>query len=119
MKTRQIVGLFAALAFVLAAGAAQARTWKVGTLPLTKNADFATIGQAVVAASNGDLIDIGPGLYVESVTVNKSLSFEGAGETDDVAIHGLNPTKQTIVKPSSPSRARSAQVWLALKGVSV
>lgn len=40
---------------------------------------YKTIGAAVSAAAAGDQINIGPGQYSESVTVNKTLSLVGAG----------------------------------------
>ena len=43
----------------------------------TKPADFHTIQAAVNAASNGDTIKVAPGVYAESVTVNKSLTMSG------------------------------------------
>lgn len=52
-------------------------------------ADFKTIGQAVVAASNGDTIYLKPGVYSESLTLNKSLKLMPlAGEKGDIVLSG-------------------------------
>src|SRR5262245_35273224 len=40
-------------------------------------ADFTSIGAAVAAAHRGDVIEVCPGTYNESVVVNKSLKFVG------------------------------------------
>jgi parallel beta-helix repeat protein len=49
-----------------------------------------TIGAAVSAAAAGDLINIGPGQYAESVVVTKPLSLVGAGaDSTIINAHGL------------------------------
>src|SRR5207245_4815390 len=45
---------------------------------LTQNTTFATIQAAVNAANSGDTILAYPGVYAESVTVDKSVVLEGA-----------------------------------------
>jgi parallel beta-helix repeat protein len=40
---------------------------------------YSTIGAAVTAASPGDVIKVGPGVYKEEVTIGKPLSLIGAG----------------------------------------
>ena len=75
------------------------------------NPDFATIQEAVNAASNGYTINVAAGIYVESVMVNKDVSIIGAGLTtvvdpatdqngflvnvDGVTIQNLRITLQT------------------------
>jgi hypothetical protein len=39
--------------------------------------DYATISSAVLAASSGDVIDVGPGVYHEAVTLTKRVTLEG------------------------------------------
>ncbi len=52
-------------------------------------ANYKTIGEAVVAASNGDTIYVKPGTYNEEVLLNKSLSLMPlSGEKDPVVIRG-------------------------------
>ncbi len=41
--------------------------------------DFTTIQGAIDAAEEGDIIDVGPGLYSERLTIRQSLSIKGAG----------------------------------------
>ncbi|MHB8860277.1 MAG: beta strand repeat-containing protein [Minisyncoccota bacterium] len=54
------------------------------------NADFATIGTAISAATAGDTIDIFPGTYTEDVNVNKSLTLQNhSAVVADTTIHGL------------------------------
>ena len=42
--------------------------------------DFATIGEAVAAARDGDTILVAPGTYDESVTVTKDITIRGDGD---------------------------------------
>jgi len=52
-------------------------------------ANYKTIGEAVVAASNGDTIYVKPGTYNEEVLLNKSLSLMPlSGEKDPIVIRG-------------------------------
>jgi len=60
---------------VLAAGAADARTLTVGG----RNADFPFIGPAIAAAADGDVIEVGPGVYREDVVIDRRLSVVGLG----------------------------------------
>lgn len=41
------------------------------------DADFATIAEAITAASAGDVIEIDPGTYTEILTVNKAITLRG------------------------------------------
>jgi nitrous oxidase accessory protein NosD len=46
---------------------------------------YATIAAAISASANGDIIEIAAGTYTESgLTVNKSLTFRGAGQTSTI-----------------------------------
>ena len=45
---------------------------------------YSTIGAAVTAASAGDVIHVGPGVYKEDVVIGKPLSLIGAGWDDSV-----------------------------------
>jgi len=49
---------------------------------ITIPGDHATIGEAVAAASDGDIINVSPGTYVENVLVDKSVSIRGAQGAD-------------------------------------
>jgi len=52
-------------------------------------ADYKTIGEAVVAASNGDTIYVKPGTYQEEVLLNKSVSIMPlSGESDPIVLKG-------------------------------
>ncbi|MFZ4661617.1 MAG: caspase, EACC1-associated type [Caldilineaceae bacterium] len=61
------------------------RTWVVDQM---HRGDFATIGEAIVAAKAGDKILIRPGVhaYEESLIIDKPLEIEGEGEDCDVII---------------------------------
>jgi len=50
--------------------------------------DHATLAAAVAAASDGDLIQILPGRYATTVTIEKSLTIEGDGSADQVILDG-------------------------------
>jgi Ca2+-binding RTX toxin-like protein len=49
---------------------------------------YATIGQALTAAQNGDTIFVSAGTYNENVIVNKSVTIQGVGAPGSVKIHG-------------------------------
>jgi len=51
------------------------------TVAKTENPDFDTIQAAIVGASDNDIISIAAGNYNESITVDKTLSIIGAGDT--------------------------------------
>jgi parallel beta-helix repeat protein len=73
-------------------------------------ADFTSIGAAVAAAHRGDVIDVCPGTYNESVVVNKSLTFVGPdhGREQDARTDftsAFDPTQSAIVQPPQGSSA--------------
>ncbi len=55
-----------------------ATTYTVDANPA--NGDFTTIADAIAAASDGDTIQINAGIYAETLTVDKALSFVGVGD---------------------------------------
>lgn len=63
------------------AGVAHAATLGVGTYQ-----PYATIGEAMVAAGDGDTIEIQPGVYVEDLVVTKALTFVGVGGAGQVTL---------------------------------
>jgi nitrous oxidase accessory protein len=66
----------AALASVLLAAAPLvARTWRVGG----PGADFPLIAPAIAAATAGDTIVVGPGVYREDLAVDRTLAIRGDG----------------------------------------
>ena len=74
------------LMMVLIAGAASAKTPPPTFTVCASGCDFSMIQDAVAAAVPGTTIDVGPGTYVENVTVNAvtsskklKLTIEGAG----------------------------------------
>jgi parallel beta-helix repeat protein len=50
--------------------------------------DFATVGEAIKAAKPGDRILVRPGLYEESLVVDKPLEIIGDGPVEDIEIRG-------------------------------
>ena len=56
--------------------------------------DHATIGEAILAASDGDTISIAPGTYREEIKLDRQLSLIGAG-ADQCTIQA--PTKDSVV----------------------
>jgi len=59
-------------------------------------ADFSTIQDAVDASSNGDIIQVFPGNYVENIVVDKSITIISTDGAPDTIIHAA--TSETIVK---------------------
>src|SRR5690348_15745951 len=56
--------------------------------PGTSSSPFATIQHAISVASDGDIIYVDAGTYVEDITVNKQLDFRGAN-------YQINPNSST------------------------
>jgi nitrous oxidase accessory protein NosD len=61
------------------------------TNPCTRSAPCKTIGHAVSIAQPGGTIDVGPGSYPETVTIDKQLRLRGRGATIDATgkVNGL------------------------------
>ena len=49
---------------------------------------YATIGEAVAAAHDGDLVLVRPGRYVESVVLDKAIGIEGDGDRAAILVEG-------------------------------
>src|SRR5512136_2135998 len=61
-------------------------------------ADYRTIGEAVVAASNGDTIYLKPGIYREEVVLDKSLNLTPLnGETEPIVLDGKGLKKGILI----------------------
>jgi hypothetical protein len=91
-----------------------AAVWTVNSaLPDDSNCTTATrqcrtIGAAVDAATNGDVINVGAGTYTETVTISRSLTLNGANAgvnpntgtraAESVVIPALNDQNQAIFK---------------------
>ena len=59
---------------------------------------FGTIQDAINAAANGDDIRVGPGTFIESVNVNKSVDLLGNQVGLDAQTRVVPPTQETIVQ---------------------
>ena len=70
--------------------------------------DYSTIGAAVAAAADGDIIRVGPGSYTENVLVDMSVTIRGKEGAD-------NTTVYVIVKIPSQSYlgklGRITRIW--------
>ncbi|TPW76685.1 AAA family ATPase [Schumannella sp. 10F1B-5-1] len=67
-----------------------------------------TIASALASANDGDVISIRPGVYRESVTIDRAVSLSGVGDAGEVRIEG----------PSGPA-VRSAAVDVRVSGVTL
>lgn len=52
--------------------------------------DFISIGEAIEAAADGAKISVRPGLYDESLTINKQIEIVGDGEPKDIIVRSGN-----------------------------
>jgi parallel beta-helix repeat protein len=59
--------------------------------------DFATVSEAIQAAKPGDRILVRPGLYEESLVVNKPLEIIGDGPVEDIVIRARNANVLTFL----------------------
>ena len=95
MSNRSIVILSAVfLCWVFGVASVGATTWRVeqdGT------GDFTTIGSAVAAASAGDTIEIGPGVYPEHLTVAVGLVFVSTNGPDVTVLSGTNSGRIMLI----------------------
>jgi hypothetical protein len=67
-------------------------------LDVTTGQGYTTIQAAINAANNGDIITVAPGTYTESVTVNKSVTLEGAQKgVAGSSSSRNNPANESIV----------------------
>jgi hypothetical protein len=79
-----------------------------------RNAEFQTIQAAVTSAPPGAIIEVCPGIYRESVVVNKALTLRGPGSNSGYS-HGKGqghrddddcpPNSRHYLSPTNPSKA--------------
>ena len=83
-----VATMLLALALAVAGAGAQQLLASNGPIVVAADGsgDFATIGEAVAAADDGDLVKVRPGTYVEAVVIDGDISLEGDGEREDVII---------------------------------
>ncbi len=90
------VGLLG-LSAVAFAGSASAETL---TLVCRSSCAFSTVGGAVAAASNGDVIRIRAGSYPGALTISKNVTLRGAGQSvttiRDVTRQGARPGRACL-----------------------
>jgi parallel beta-helix repeat protein len=82
MKIR-VVTLVMLLTFAVAASAKTITVCGSGC-------DYGTISDAVAAASNGDVVSVGAGSYLENVLVNKSITIRGQAGANDTTVMASN-----------------------------
>jgi hypothetical protein len=66
--------------------------------------DYSTIQAAVNAAPEGATILIGPGTYVENITITKSLTLEGSGIGGTILHAPLPPPENPVLTVQAPER---------------
>jgi hypothetical protein len=66
--------------------------------------DYPTIQAAVNAAPEGATILIGPGTYVENITITKSLTLEGSGIGGTILHAPLPPPENPVLTVQAPER---------------
>ncbi len=84
--------------------AALRRALQLETAPLVpyrvvdwrRGADHTTIGAAIAAAEPGERILIRPGVYTESLVIDKPLELVGDGERDDILIEARDASVLTL-----------------------
>jgi len=92
MKRIVVPALVCVLA--LAAGACFGAT-------ITVPGDYATIGAAVAAASDGDVINVSPGTYTENVVVDKAVTIRGVQGADVTTVAAASSSETVVSIKSS------------------
>jgi hypothetical protein len=104
MRWQQIIAVLGILAAGLGAGAAHGRTW---TVEQDFSGDFWNIQNAVDAASDGDVIEIGPGRYQEYSTVFDDNGYAYAHRYVNIGVKSLTLIGSgigvTIIGPEDPN----------------
>lgn len=77
---KKLIAITMAVVLLLAIAVAAPVAAKPGTVRVMPGSGT-PIQDAIDAASDGDVIFVGPGTYTENVTVNKSVKIKGAGAT--------------------------------------
>jgi hypothetical protein len=125
-RKRFVFTVALAAAFVLLAGGANALANTVWTVSKSSSNGTCspgattcnTIQAAVIAASPGDVINVGPGKYNETVGIGKpSLSLLGAQAGRDARVDRYDPTKESIVDASGPGGGGGAAFFVNGFGV--
>jgi len=77
-------------------------TSNAGTITVSKtyDSDYKSIQEAIKAASSGDIIDVGPGIYNESLIINTSITIKGAGPNFSIinSTYNMANTSQNTIQ---------------------
>ncbi|NIM07320.1 MAG: hypothetical protein GTO55_11610 [Armatimonadetes bacterium] len=68
---------------------------------ITVPGDYATIGEAVAAASDGDIINVSPGTYTENIVVDKPVSIRGVKGANVTAVTGAVLSTDPVIQIKS------------------
>jgi len=110
MRRIFVIGLVPAIVLLLVPGAASAATVRVVDDNLAcPGATYSTIQAAVNAAVAGDTVKVCAGTYVETVTVTKSLSFQGARAGDDARTR-VPGAESTVAGPGGSFNVSASNV---------
>ena len=76
------------IALLVPVGARSSDTARILVVDSSDSTWYATIGEAVAAARDGDRVLVRPARYVESVFVDKAISIEGDGDREAIVVEG-------------------------------
>lgn len=99
---KRIAAIIGVLAAVVVTAPAHAATWIVDAANPEvecQNADSPTIQGAVALAAPGDTVHVCPGLYTETVGVDKPLALNGSGPDPHIRTGDL--TQEAVVTPAT------------------
>jgi pectin methylesterase-like acyl-CoA thioesterase len=83
--------------------------------PSSPNADFSTVQAAVTAASSGDTVIVGPGIYAETVALKTGVTIEGIGDPDNTLITAAPAASTGVLNFNSAgttTRIENLEVWV-------
>ena len=117
---KKIVSILVLVFLALFVNTALANTYYVS--PVGSNSNNGSIGNpwltityAISQVSSGDIINVEAGIYIENITVNKSITLNGAGQNNTT----IYPAISDVGDPNGPSFGNSQIIVVSANNVTI